>query len=183
MNLNRSLMPALVLGWLAVLGARNQAAAQVPPAGDPARGKIYFQAACAICHTTTLGPGHTVIVKQGPSLAGVLGRRAGSGLGFNYSKALEASGLTWDAAALDHFLANPLQAVPGTLMPMPIPDAGNRANVIAYLETLVIPPGVTPTNIVAQIAPARVESDPGAWEHAAPGVPHHITVADLPPPF
>src|SRR5271155_2783862 len=124
MSLKRSLIHAVALGLLAVSGAKNQAAAQGLPAGDPDRGKIYFQAACAICHTADLGPGHTVIVKQGPSLVGVLGRRAATGLGFNYTKALEDSGLTWDAPALDHFLRNPMQAVPGTLMPMPVPDAG-----------------------------------------------------------
>ena len=93
------------------------------------------------------------------------------------------SGLTWDAATLDHFLTNPMQAVPGTLMPMPIPDAGNRADVITYLSTLTIPEGVTLSNSVVQITPARVETDSGAWAHAAPGVKHRITVADLPPPF
>src|ERR1700722_8196240 len=183
MNLKQSSMSAVVGGLLALIGTQYEAAAQVPPAGDPDRGKVYFQAACAICHTATLGPGHTVIVKQGPSLVGVLGRRAGTGLGFNYTKALADSGLTWDAASLDQFLTNPMQAVPGTLMPMPVPDAGNRADVIAYLSTLTIPAGVTLSNSVVQITPARVESDPGAWQHAAPGVKHHITEADLPPPF
>jgi glucose/arabinose dehydrogenase/cytochrome c2 len=158
-------------------------AADVPPAGDAARGRIYFQASCAICHTTTLGPGNTVIVKQGPSLVGILGRRAGTGLGFNYTKALGEYGIVWDAAAMDHFLANPVKAVPGTLMPMIVPDAGNRADVVAYLSTLTIPAGVTLSNSVVQITPAAVEADPGAWQHETPGVKHHLTLADLPPPF
>jgi len=179
----QSLLSAMLTGLLALIGSAFDSAAQLPPAGNPDRGKIYFQAACAICHTAALGPGHTVIVKQGPGLVGVVGRRAGTGLGFNYTKALGDSGLTWDAASLDHFLTNPMQAVPGTLMPMPIPDAGNRADVIAYLSTLTIPEGVTLRNSVVQITPAQVESDPGVWSHAAPGVKHHITVAVLPPPF
>ncbi len=178
-----SVISVMVVGLLALVGSRLEVAGQVPPTGDPDRGKIYFQAACAICHTAALGPGHTVIVKQGPSLVGVVGRRAGTGLGFNYTRALGNSGLIWNAASLDHFLANPMQAVPGTLMPMPIPDAGNRADVIAYLSTLTIPEGVILSKSVVQMAPARVESDPGAWLHAAPGVKHHLTVADLPPPF
>ncbi len=183
-NLARpTLISVALAGLLALLGSALVAGAQVPAAGDADRGKVYFQAACAICHTTALGPGHTVIVKQGPSLVGVVGRRAGAGLGFNYTKALGDSGLTWDAASLDHFLTNPMQAVPGTLMPMPIPDAGNRADVIAYLATLTLPEGVSLSHSVVQMTPARVESDPGAWQHAAPGVKHHLTLADLPPPF
>ena len=174
---------AVMFSLLAGLAAENQGAAQVPPTGDAGRGKTLFQASCAICHTTSLGPGNTVIVKQGPSLAGVLGRRAGTGLGFNYTKALSESGLVWDAAALDRFLTSPLAAVPGTTMPMPIPEATNRLDVIAYLATLRIPPGVTPTKSVVQIAPATVEADLGAWQHAAPGTTHHLAAAELPPPF
>jgi len=179
----KSFIRALVLSILAGLCTGNRAAAQDQPAGDPARGRAYFQVACAICHTTSLGPGNTVIVKQGPSLVGVLGRRAGSGLGFNYTKALVASGITWDAAALDHFLTAPMIAVPGTLMPMPVPDAGNRSDVIAYLSTLIIPAGVIPTNSVVQITSVSIEADTNAWQHAVPGVKHHITLANLPPPF
>ncbi len=179
----QSFIRALVLSFIAVLGARNQVAAQVPPTSDPARGKIYFQMSCAVCHTTSLGPGNTVIVKQGPSLVGILGRRAGSGLGFNYTKALGESGIVWDSAALNRFLTSPMTTVPGTTMPMPVPDAGNRLDVIAYLSTLVVPAGVTPTISVVQTTSASVEADPNAWQHAAPGVKHHIMAADLPPPF
>jgi glucose/arabinose dehydrogenase/cytochrome c2 len=183
MTFMQSFIRVLVLGLLAAPGAEHQAAAQIPPAGDPVHGRTFFQASCAVCHTTSLGPGNTVIVKQGPSLIGILGRRAGTGLGFNYTRALGESGITWDAAALDHFLTSPITAVPGTTMPMIVPDAGNRSDVIAYLSTLTIPAGVTPTNSVVQITAASVEADPGAWEHAVPGAQHHITLADLPPPF
>jgi len=173
----------LTLSILASLGAGNRAVAQNEPAGDPTRGKAYFQISCALCHTTSLGSGNMVIVKQGPSLVGVVGRRAGSGLGFNYTKALGDYGIVWNAATLDHFLSNPLAAVPGTTMPMPVPDAGNRGDVIAFLSTLEVPAGVTLSNSVVQITAASVETDPNGWQHSAPGVKHHITLADLPPPF
>jgi hypothetical protein len=179
----QSIFRAVVLSSLGGLAAGNRAAAQDQPTGDSAHGKTFFQATCAICHTTSLGPGNTVIDKQGPSLVGVLGRRAGSGLGFNYTKALGEYGILWDSAALDHFLANPVLAVPGTTMPMPVPDATNRLDVIAYLSTLTIPAGVTLTKSVVQLNPAAVEADPGAWQHAVPGAKHHIAMADLPPPF
>ena len=169
--------------FLAGLGAGSEAAAQVQPAGDASQGQVFFQQSCAICHTTTLGPGNAVIVKLGPSLVGVVGRRAGTGLSFNYTRAMTDSGLTWDAATLDRFLTSPPSVVPGTLMPMPVPDAENRRNVIAYLATLTIPAGVTLTAAAAPMPAAATATDPGDWRNAAPGVKHHITLADLPKPY
>ena len=177
----RTLAPIIL--FLAGIGAGSEAAAQDLQGGDPSRGQIYFQQSCAICHTTTLGPNNSVIVKQGPSLVGIIGRRAGTGLSFNYTKAMADSGLTWDAATLDRFLTNPMQVVPGTPMPMPVPDADNRHNVIAYLATLTIPQGVTLTASVTPATNSLPTTDPGDWRNAAPGVKHHITVADLPKPY
>jgi hypothetical protein len=180
-SFTRALFPSIL--FLAGLGAGSKAAAQAPEAGDASRGQIYFQQSCAICHTTSLGTGDSVVVKQGPSLVGIVGRRAGTGLSFNYTRAMIESGLTWDTATLDRFLTSPMTVVPGTLMPMPVPDADNRRNLIAYLSTLVIPTGVTPTAALAAAPGAAPTTDPGDWQHAAPGFIHHITVADLPPPF
>ena len=177
----RTLVPIIL--FLAGLGAGNEVAAQDSPVGDAGRGQIYFQQSCAVCHTTTLGPGNSVILKQGPSLVGIIGRRAGTGLSFNYTRALSDSGITWDSASLDNFLMNPMLAVPGTLMPMPVPDPENRRNLIAYLSTLVVPPGVTLTAALAPAPASSSANDPGDWRNAAPGVKHHITLADLPKPF
>ena len=179
-SLTRSLFPIM---FLVGLGFARQAVAQVPQAGDADRGKIFFQQACALCHATTLGAGNRVIVRQGPDLIGVFGRRAGTGLSFTYTKALIDSGIIWDSASLDRFLTSPMSAVPGTTMPIPVSDAGNRSNLIAYLSTLTIPAGVTPTAVFAPTPASSSKSDPGDWRHAAPGVKHHITLADLPPPY
>jgi mono/diheme cytochrome c family protein len=73
MTLKPSLFRVLFISTLAVSTGGNPALAQDQPTGDSDRGKTYFQTSCAICHTTSLGPGNTVIVKQGPSLVGVLG--------------------------------------------------------------------------------------------------------------
>jgi glucose/arabinose dehydrogenase len=173
----RTLIPGLLM--IVGLNPVSEVVAQVAPAGDASRGKQFFQMGCAICHSTTLGPGNSVIVKQGPDLLGVVGRRAGTGLSFNYTKALQASGITWDAAALDRFLTSPMTTVPGTTMPIPVPDPATRQNLIAYLSTLVLPDGVTPTRALVSSS----QTDTGDWQHAAPGVQHHITVADLPPPY
>ncbi|HUE36207.1 MAG TPA: PQQ-dependent sugar dehydrogenase [Candidatus Acidoferrum sp.] len=157
------------------------ASAQDMPAGDPTRGHAYFQISCAICHSTELGPGNTVTIKQGPSLVGVVGRPAASLPHFTYTQALKNSGYTWDAATLNHFLTNPLLVLPGTTMPMPVPDPQNRADVIAYLSTLKIPAGVTLQYRMAP--PPGGGKDPNDWQREAPGVTHHFTLADLPPPY
>ena len=87
---------------------------------------------CAVCHKTE--PGGTGI---GPTLAGVFGARAGHVAGFNYSDAMEESGLTWNQATLDRYLANPQGVVPGTTMAFAgVKDAAKRAEIIAYLKTL-----------------------------------------------
>ena len=166
------------------------AQAQAPPAGDCGHGKIVFQQNCALCHSDS-----DAIQKQGPSLVSVFGRKAGSSANFNYTKALTDSGLTWDAATLDKFLTNPAATVPGTTMPISLPQAADRSDVIAYLATLNMPPCATPAapaapacatapvTVTATAAATVTAPDPGAWRNAAPGVKHHITVADLPAPF
>jgi glucose/arabinose dehydrogenase/cytochrome c2 len=166
---------------LAAVVASFNSAAQTPPAGDAARGKVFFQNNCAICHAAELGPHHTVIIKQGPSLAGVVGRAAGTCGHFSYTPALQNSGLVWDAATLDKFLAGPTVLVPGTLMPLPVPDAGNRADVIAYLATQKIPEGVA---LNYQVMPSSANgTDINDWPRQKPGVKHHFIVEELPKPF
>lgn len=171
-------MPGALLA--AGLVAANVSGQDVP-AGDATRGQAYFKISCEICHSPALGPNNTVIMKQGPSLAGVVGRAAGSSSHFGYSKALQDSGLTWDAATLDRFLANPMAMVSGTMMPMPVPDAGHRADVIAYLSTLKIPAGVTLQYEV--VTNAGAGTDPNDWQQQRPGTHHHFNVAELPAPF
>jgi glucose/arabinose dehydrogenase len=168
----------------AVASAISGTSARGQTVGDAEKGQAFFQQYCAICHTTALGPGNTVQVKQGPSLVGILGRHAGTGLGFNnYTPAMKSSGLTWDADTLDHFLAGPTKLVPGTTMPIPVADNTARRNLIAYLSTLAIPAGVTPVAAAEPELPASAANDPGDWRNAGPGVMHHIKEADLPAPF
>ena len=109
-----------------LLGAEI-AAAQA--AGDPVQGKATF-ARCGICHTVEVGKN-----KIGPSLAGVVGRKAGTLAGYNYSTAMAGSGVTWTPAVLDKYLTKPQDVVPGTKMIFPgLPSAADRANIIAYLK-------------------------------------------------
>ena len=161
--------------------AEANSSAQNMPAGDAGRGKTFFQINCAVCHSPVLGTNNLVIMKQGPSLVGVMGRPAGSQPYFNYTKAIRESGFTWDPATLNRFLANPMVVVPGTTMPIPVVDPGNRADVIAYLATLKIPEGVT---LRYEAVPAEAGgTDPNDWQRQAPGAQHHFKVADLPAPY
>src|SRR5215469_13789120 len=116
--------PIVAPGILLAAGlAAVNVSGQDVPAGDATRGQAYFKISCEVCHSPALGPDNTVIMKQGPSLVGVMGRAAGSSPHFNYTRAMRESGLTWDAATLNRFLANPMSVTPGTTMPMPVPDA------------------------------------------------------------
>lgn len=101
-------------------------------AGDAKKGQEEF-ARCAICHTTTKDGGNGV----GPDLFGVVGRKAAGAPNFYYSQALRASGITWAPNKLDAWIKSPATLVPGNRMAFAgIPDAGQRADIIAYLSTL-----------------------------------------------
>src|ERR1700749_767779 len=101
-------------------------------AQDATAGAAVFKTQCSICHSVTEGKNLV-----GPSLFGVVGRKAGEVPGFHYSPANKESGLTWDAATLDRYLTDPQAVVPKTIMPYPgLKDDTKRANLIAYLSTL-----------------------------------------------
>ena len=97
--------------------------------GDAAKGADVYEGRCSSCHVLN-GVG------QGPSLIGVVGRKAGSLPGYAYSDAMKASGLTWTAADLNRFLTGPSILVPGTAMRATVPDPTERQDLIAYLATL-----------------------------------------------
>ena len=68
-------------------------------------------------------------------LNGVVGRKAGSEEGYNYSTANKSSGLTWDEATLKQYLKNPRAMVPGTKMIFPgISNEKDIDDVIVYLK-------------------------------------------------
>jgi cytochrome c len=118
----------LAIGFIAAMTA----AAGTQAAGDAAAGQALFKAKCGICHSPVAGQN-----RVGPSLFGVVGRAAGTAPGYNYSAANKGSGKKWDDATLDTYLTNPKALVPGTKMVFPgQPAASDRANVIAYLDTL-----------------------------------------------
>ncbi len=90
-----------------------------------------FNNSCRTCHTMKEGDN-----RQGPSLAGVVGRKAGSLPGYNFSDSMKQSGIVWDEANLDQFIANPDQVVNGnTMKPYGgITDAALRKTIIEFLK-------------------------------------------------
>jgi cytochrome c len=103
------------------------------PNGEAGAGEAVFRRLCMACHIATqTGP-----TRLGPSLFGIVGRRAGTIEGFRYSQANRNSNATWTPDVLFQYLENPRQFIPGTTMAFAgIRDPQERANLIAYLETL-----------------------------------------------
>lgn len=99
-------------------------------AGDLAAGAKVFKK-CVTCHTDDSGMAN----KTGPALWNVVGRAVAS-LDFNYSSAMKEHGGAWTYEALDAYLANPKDAMPGNKMTFAgLRKDGDRANVIAYLRS------------------------------------------------
>lgn len=114
-----------LIACILVIGAAAPSRAQ-----DAAAGQKEFLV-CKACHQ--IGPGAKIAV--GPVLNGVIGRKAGTYPGFQYSEANRDSGLVWTPEQLDKYLINPQAVVPRTKMIFPgLKDEQKRKNVIAYLE-------------------------------------------------
>jgi cytochrome c len=106
-------------------------------AGDAEKGKAAF-AKCAICHQ--VGPGAATLV--GPELNSIVGRKAGSVADYPYSagmKKLAGEGFTWTEENIDKWIADPKAMIPDSPMALAfqgVADAGERADIIAYLKTV-----------------------------------------------
>lgn len=134
--MSKTLLGAAAALSLATAGAYAlQAGGAEALEGDAAAGAAVFKK-CQPCHS--IEPNGT---KVGPSLYGVLGRTPGTLEGYKYSPAMiafGAGGAVWDEATLDHYLVAPKDLVPKTKMIFPgVPAPQDRANLIAYLESLV----------------------------------------------
>lgn len=121
-----------IAATLLLLGAA--AGFSVPATAQTADGKKLFTTRCSVCHRDPGKPGDQVAM--GPSLVGIVGRKAGAHPKFTrYSKAMKASGKTWTEPTLDAFLESPRKAVPGTNMAFAgLKKPEERAAVIAYLK-------------------------------------------------
>jgi cytochrome c len=118
-------MTATFLAIVAVAVSYGGARAQDAEAGE----KVFVK--CKICHQVGEGAKNLV----GPTLNGVVGRKAGMAEGYNYSDANKNSGIVWDEAALTEYLKNPKAKIPGTKMIFAgLTKEEDINNVIAYLK-------------------------------------------------
>jgi cytochrome c len=127
---NRSAVCAIAIGALSLLATSFPAAAVQEESEE---GKVAFNNACRTCHSFKANDN-----RLGPTLHGVVGRKAGSVEGFAFSPAMKGSGVTWDEATLDKFISDPNQVVSGNKM-QPfggIADASERQKIVNYLKTL-----------------------------------------------
>ncbi|MFS8606577.1 MAG: cytochrome c family protein [Gammaproteobacteria bacterium] len=143
MTRRREALPGGPLRRLAALVAASSAALLVgcgsageerafDPAANPelARGEL-LSFACRACHG--LAPGDPSPL--GPTLHGMLGRRAGSLPGYDYSQALKDSGIVWTEETLDAWLARPDEYIPGNKMAFAgYRSADDRRALIEYLK-------------------------------------------------
>ena len=100
-------------------------------AGDAAAGKRVYDLRCLGCHG-----GDGTAPTLGPSLVGIIGRKAGTEQTGVHSRAMVDSDITWSASSLRKFLAAPTKQVPGTIMPTGVPNAQEIDDLVAYLQTL-----------------------------------------------
>jgi cytochrome c len=92
-------------------------------------GAELFVRNCQTCHVIAKDGG----VRVGPPLRGVLGRKAGTVEGFNYSAGLKASGIVWSQQTLDQWLTFPKKMVRDTLMLCRQSDPQIRKAIIDYI--------------------------------------------------
>jgi cytochrome c len=116
------------LGALALKGTLMVAALGAPlwvsAAGEASRGKQLYESRCTGCHSLDAN-------RIGPMHRGVFGRKAGSVADFEYSSAVKRSKIVWDEQTLARWLTDPEKLIPGQKMGYQVPEAADRADIVA----------------------------------------------------
>jgi cytochrome c len=101
------------------------------PAQEPAAGELVFKQ-CNICHQV----GENAKNEAGPVLNGIIGRKAGTASGFEYSAGFKSAGLVWDDASFREYIKDPKSMFPGTKMVFAgLKDEHKVADLLAYLKS------------------------------------------------
>jgi len=118
----------IIVTALGLMGLSTASFAQ-----DAEKGAQVFKK-CMVCHTV-----EGTAKKLGPSLKGIVGRKAASVEGYKYSDAMlakAAEGVVWDEATLAVYLPDPKGFAPGTKMVFPgLKKPEDVADIIAFLKT------------------------------------------------
>ena len=120
------IIPPVVLIWGAALLA---AFASSETKADAVAGRAAFEKRCTGCHALD----HD---KEGPRLAGVVGRKAASVSGFPYSDAVRKSTVIWNEAVIDKWLTDPESVIPGSDMAFRLSSPVEREAIIAFLKAM-----------------------------------------------
>jgi cytochrome c len=131
-------------------------------AADPKAGERRA-ALCKSCHTLEKGGANGT----GPNLWGTVGAAVAGHAGFNYTGALKAAGGEWTFDRLSAYLENSQAYIPGTAMVQRFPKAEQRAELIAYLNTLSDSPLPLPAPAPPEAA-ADAPAEPTADSEASP---------------
>lgn len=106
-------------------------AAGLPPglgwAADAERGRELYESRCEGCHSLDAN-------RIGPMHRGVVGRKAGTVPGYDYSTAVRRSNVVWSETSLDRWLAGPEQFIRGQKMGYRVDSPEDRADLIAFLK-------------------------------------------------
>jgi cytochrome c len=146
----------------------DQPIAQLLASADVGKGESSSKK-CAACHTFGKGEPNRV----GPNLYGVVGRPKGTEGGFAYSDAMKKKGGNWTLDDLNEFLAGPQKYVPGTKMSFAgLPRGGERADVIAYLNSKSDNPQPLPKAADAGSAPKPAADAGNSAKPADTGTPN-----------
>ena len=101
--------------------------------GNVKKGEKIFKTRASQCHTSARRGENGV----GPNLWGLVGRKAGTQLGYDYSDVNKNSGVVWSEENLFNYLENPKKFLPGTKMSFAgIKSEKDRRDIIAYMKTL-----------------------------------------------
>lgn len=114
-------------------GECPMARAQLPfdlPRAAPQGGAGRFVNHCGTCHTVEL----SAPPRQGPNLAGVYMRRAGTLVGYRYSAGFARTAFVWDDTHLDAWLSSPQPLIPGAVMLYHQDDPATRHIIIEWLK-------------------------------------------------
>lgn len=133
--------------------------------GDVVHGREVYKK-CQACHSTQ--PGRNGL---GPTLAGIVGSKAGDVPNYSFSAAMKQSGITWTPEKLDAYLADPQKVVPGNKMPFPgLKTEADRTDVIAFLAKANAAPAASGANEAAKAPSAATPAPEPAAQ--APATAH-----------
>jgi cytochrome c len=111
----------------ALMAAAIGAPAWASAAGEASRGEQLYESRCTGCHSLDAN-------RIGPMHRGVFGRKAGSVSDFEYSSAVKRSKVVWNEQTLERWLSDPEKLIPGQKMGYQVPEAADRADIVAYLK-------------------------------------------------